>query len=817
MNKKDLTELVKKVQSTYGEDKKFASLSVFSLNEVELMKQEPKIFFFASGSRVILILDILKNARSLFEKYNYSDIVVSVELYNYAREYFNTKALNKTSYSELWENKKVLSYNDFLNIENKYIEIFNQKTNIHSPTVTHINFKAEEIDKNIIEELDAILSNKRHRKILTLRSQGQTLDKVGEEIGVTRERIRQLELFPKKNLLRWLNANSKQIRRSFCLNNRLLEDRVCNKLGRDVWEIIKYVIKTSKNVNANNWYYFEILDCYFYYPGCKDINEVKEIFRKEEKVFVECNIFSEAKEKFINNLKHTGFDFIDEELIEQYLESDDFRIYNEKTYNKRLTLGQSIKMVVMTDFPNGVNLMNKKELSELYKLLEKRYDLHSCKGRALAARAEDVLVMRNRGIYDLPERVKCSEKLKEEIISYILSIKENMLPYTILFEQMKDKLEKDSNIDNPYYLHGVLKEWAKTDKRINCLRYYVSKTSSSETKSEAFFQQLRDYLLKKGRPVSVEEIMEDLPSWNLSYIKYSQLYFDDIIPWGPTAFAHKDALTLPKNDLTKIDKILNKLTANDFGYTSIYLLHSEIEAKFPSFLKKYLITNNSNLFYLISQNLSKKYFFNNPHIVNNPSLKAYTEKDFVRNLLKEKIINKKDALNTIQRYFGKPNTLFSKALGEGLMDFYKIGPNLYISKKEININDNKLNEIKTFVSNHIIQNTFLLPLHLNTEDFAELPDIGCEWSPWLLCEIVKNYDLGFVVVKNKDVQQRNLILGIVTKKSNIKTKDELFRWLMENDYNGSRTKHEIIKYARKTGLFGNSFTWNILENMLQNK
>ena len=154
-------------------------------------------------------------------------------------------------------------------------------------------------------------------------------------------------------------------------------------------------------------------------------------------------------------------------------------------------------------------------------------------------------------------------------------------------------------------------------------------------------------------------------------------------------------------------------------------------------------------------------------------------------------------------------------MAEGLKEFYKIGPNLYIDKKEIKLNNKKLKEIKEFVNANISQGVVLLPLHI--KDFSFLPDINCTWSPWLLCEIVKDYGLGFTVVKNKNIQKDNLILGIVTNESKIKTKDELFRWLIKNDYNGSRTKNDIIKYARKTGLFGNSFTWEIIENMLQSK
>lgn len=815
VNKKSLTDIVRKVQSSCSEKNKYASLTTFSPDEIKSMEKESQLFFFASRTRVILIVDIMKNARSLFEKYNYSDIVVEIELYNYARNYFDTRALNKNLYVELWRNKKVLTYNEFLSIEKEYISAFNEKVEIKSATVTHIGLKQEEVDSDIIEELDSIFKNERHRKILLLRSKGITLDKVGEELNITRERVRQLELVPKKNLLRWLNANAEKIQKSFCLKGRLLEDRICNKLGADIWEMIKYVIKSSKNISANNWYYFELIDCYFYYPGCKNIGEVVERFHKEETIFVNCNLFTDAKEKFIQNLRNAGFGFMNTEFANKYLESKNFRIYNEKTYNNRITLGQAIKMVVEKDFPNGIKLTDKKELNEFYKLLEKRYDLHSCKGRALTARAEDVLIMRNKGTYDLFERVSCTDELKEYIISYICSMKEKMLPYTILFEQIKDKLKKGSNIDNAYYLHGILREWAKTDNRISCLRYYVCRGDAEELKSETFFKQLNDYLIKKGRPVSTEEIIKDLPSWNLSYIKYSLIYFKDIMPWGPTAFAHKKALSLNKRDSNRINNIIKKATDNKFSYTSVYVLYENIKKDFPDFLERYLITSNANLFYLLSQNFNKEYFFSNPHIVKDASLKTYKTDDFVKILLDQKIVNKSEALNDIQKYFGRPNAAFSKALAEGLKEFYKIGPNLYIDKKEIKLNNKKLKEIKEFVNANISQGVVLLPLHI--KDFSFLPDINCTWSPWLLCEIVKDYGLGFTVVKNKNIQKDNLILGIVTNESKIKTKDELFRWLIKNDYNGSRTKNDIIKYARKTGLFGNSFTWEIIENMLQSK
>ena len=103
------------------QDKDFKQLSS---EEIDLIYENPSIFFQASKSRIVLVHWICKYIREVFEKYNFSDIDISTESYEYVRTKFNTKAFNRVEFCNLFGCNKTdtLSYEDFIEYEKKYIE-----------------------------------------------------------------------------------------------------------------------------------------------------------------------------------------------------------------------------------------------------------------------------------------------------------------------------------------------------------------------------------------------------------------------------------------------------------------------------------------------------------------------------------------------------------------------------------------------------------------------------------------------------------------------------------------------------------------------
>ena len=805
MRSVNLKEVVLKIQKKKTGDSDLISVNGFQPEELIIMRDNPDVFFFATKARVILVVDVMLSTRELFSQNKYSNLSISMDLYQYLRDKYSTKAFNKPDFAALFNSPGSLTYMDFVVAEEKYIRrlfdiLDNESCFVSLP------------ERDIEAELRSILSNRKQYEVLKCRSSGITLDAAGNIFGVTRERIRQIESAPKKNIVKWLNISSSNILEKYCVDSRIDVDKLKASLNEELSNILLYVIRTTKHNPENHWFYLAVVDSYFYSPDFSDIEEVITSIKNIDVNFDGSGSFEDIKEKFAYAMRNAGLKFFTADMVEPYLENKDFRITGQKTYNRRITLGDGIKLVVKNDFPNGIRLSNKEDVEKAYQILENRYDVHSCKGRALVTRMQSVLIMRGRTTYDIEERIVCPEDLKEKILNYIYTMEEDRIPYSALYKEFQTELKKRSNIDNHYYLHGVVRLWTENDEDIVCLQYYVCRTTNSDIpRSKEYFKKFSEYLIEKARPVDVNEILNDFPHFNKMYVKYAMIYYDNIVSWGPGAYADKNSVKVSDEDSPKFKEILDKLTDNPYKYVSSYTAIDNLKTSFPEFLSKYMITSIYTLSNIISATYPD-YFVNNPHILHD-SVKSFTVDDLVERVFSGEIIDKRECLRILKGLYGKTNTTFSESIRSRMEKYAKIAPGKYILKELVALDAAGIDSLKRFVSSKIIDDKYYLPY--NTKNFNGLPTLCVDWSPYLLCELVKIYDIGYIVVKNAKIQQDNLILGIVTKKSGITTKEELFRYLYFNVYDGPRSDEALIRYARKTGLFGNSFVENSVRQMVK--
>lgn len=800
----ELKDVVSKMQKRRTGDMDLVSISGFSPEEIIVMRENPDVFFFATKARVVLVSDVMKATRELFKVCGYGNISLSMELYQYVREKYATKAFNKPGFANLFDCNGSLTYMDFIMAEKKYADILNELVDSDSKIV---------IERDLVAEMKSILSNKKQYEILDFRSKGLTLDMAGEKFGVTRERIRQIETTPKKSLIKWLNVSATPIMEKYCINGQLISEKIVKDFGEDFARIMFYVIRTAKHIPENHWLYMSLVDAYFYSLEFSSIEDVLERIKNIEVDFNDVGSFDDIKDNFAKSMISAGLTFFTPEMVEPYLENKDFKIAGQKTYNRRITLGEGIRLVVKNDFPNGVKVSCKEDVNKVYSLLEKKYDIHSCKGRALITRMQSVLVMKDRTTYDLEERISCPDEIKNRIIDYIYTMDEDRIPYSALFKEFKKDLLSKTNIDNFYYLHGAVRLWTESDENIICLQHYVCrKTDDSIPRSKEYFKKFNDYLIEKGRPVDINEILTDFPHFNKMYVKYAIIYYDNIISWGPGAFADKNSIKIDPEDSPKFKAILDKMTDNPYKYISAYAAIEQLKKEFPEFLSKYMITSIYTLSNIISVSYDD-YFVKNPHIVHDNKITSFGVESLVDMIFSGDTLDKREALDVLKTLYGKTNTVFAEAIRNRMTKYAKIAPGKYVLKSKVALNKSEQEQLRRFITSHIENDKYYLPI--STKNYEGLPHLFVDWSPWLICELVKEYGLGFVVVKNASIQTDNLILGIVTKESGITTKEELFKYLYFNVYDGAPDDASLIKYARKTGLFGNSFVENSVKQIVR--
>lgn len=99
----------------------------------------------------------------------------------------------------------------------------------------------------------------------------------------------------------------------------------------------------------------------------------------------------------------------------------------------------------------------------------------------------------------------------------------------------------------------------------------------------------------------------------------------------------------------------------------------------------------------------------------------------------------------------------------------------------------------------MIKDEVLLPNRIT--DFSKFPKLKFDWTPWLLCEIVEEYNLDFKIIGKRTTPSQNTMTIILKTNSTLNNKTDVFNWLLDNDYNGDFTKNDLFQYAKTTGIF----------------
>ena len=253
--KKELAKIISVFENHYSQNKSYLLLhqtsnsDEFTYEEINMIFNNPNIFFAASKSRIVLVHWICKYVREVFEKYEFSDIEIPTETYEIIRNKFGTKAFNRNDFCKLFkcEKKSLLSYDDFIELEQFYIDEYNKIVSDENKlsSITHISIKKIPQKPNLSKEFSDLIEEPKTKKILMLRKSGKTLDEVGLEMKLTRERVRQIECRPKMLVARWMNANIKELEELLC-DNKIINDKKAIKLfTNDGYDILKYVLNNK--------------------------------------------------------------------------------------------------------------------------------------------------------------------------------------------------------------------------------------------------------------------------------------------------------------------------------------------------------------------------------------------------------------------------------------------------------------------------------------------------------------------------------------------------------------------------------------------
>lgn len=809
---KDLAKIISLFEDHYKQNGTYVSLHQtsgakdISYEETNLIFNNPLIFFPASKSRVVLVTWICKHVREIFEKYEFSDIEIPTESYEIIRQKFNTKAFNRHEFCRLFgcEKKTLLSYDEFIELEKTYIDEYNKAVSDENKlsSITHISIKKNQPKPNLGKEFLNIIKDEKSKEILLLRNMGQTLDEVGSRMKLTRERVRQIESKPKMLIVRWMNGNLNDIKNSLCDEIVLNDKKAAKVFTSEGLEILKYSLNTV-DLEDNSWVYLKPIDLVI----CDEKRELVNLLN---------GLLEEMKEKEENNLNDfveilhdSGYAFFTKDLAAKYLKENGFNTFDDEVHFGKMTIAKAVVLTAQELPDKKIKITSKKELEDFAKLINSNYNLKVKADRALSTRVQDILVMVDKATYSPAKYVDISKELLDKITDYIQNMKDDRISYSALFDIFKDDLIKNSTVNNHYALHGALK-YNEENQNYLCLRYYVCKQEIENIKSKSYFEKLPALLMEKGALTSAQ-IVKAIPEWNNMYIKYAMLYYPEVVRWKEDLYINLNNLKITEEEKTKFIAIVRELLNNKYKYTSSYILFEKVSEKIPAIIKNNNIDDEKQIYYIAQYYLSSEFKFRKPHIIDNEKIgDTFTTDDLVRLIAgRTKIVDKKELTEDLISYYGNKNSSLSLSLQRVLADYVRIGKNLYIAKNKLKLTEEEKSTLISCLDNNAIQGEVIIPESIH--DYSAFPDLGFKWNSWAICGVVNEIDLGYRKVVGASNISIHSNTPIVKNDSTLKTKEEVLKWIIENEYKGEKTRENILRYFRNMDVYNIN---NIVESII---
>lgn len=421
--------------------------------------------------------------------------------------------------------------------------------NEHSPMSRFVKICTYDVNGLANSFFEELRKNERTFEIIKQRSTGQTLEQVGSEYAVTRERVRQIEKKASQRFVNWVKHNSIILKivadeGGNCVLLPSVFDVHLSKYA----EVFRYLLKINEE-DFSNVFYDKALDLFV-------VGNESLILKAQEYV-------EEMPEKFndeqFNKLLEIG-------LIERELPKELVRRTVEENYKKtgdiyhcsRLTLGKIYADVLEKHYQKGIWVYNDAELEEFRKYVREDFgDIKlSDNNRALVGRIAAVGILCGRGIYGPKKKNYISDELSNRIHQYICESESPIFLTNTLYSMFEEELVSEG-VYNKYHLQGILKELFGDEFVFR--RDYVSK----DGKLTSVYSEIVGFIEKSVYPVTKQQIVEAFPGVTEIVINISTSDPEIINLFGVYVHSNKIKLNVADKDYIRksIEELLDK---NDF-------------------------------------------------------------------------------------------------------------------------------------------------------------------------------------------------------------------------------------------------------------
>lgn len=607
-----------------------------------------------------------------------SKVISKMKVYISKVEKFKSSLIWEIMSTKKFDNIKLSRINKNI-CSNKSLKdaTFRELLEVDIVTLNNMVYGYENMFNALLEKLDA-----RDKEIILLRAKGATLATVGNIVGVTRERVRQLE---KRIIEKFYNLTSMSLIYVVDENGNINLEHFEVILNVEKLQLLTYLIHSHQNV-----FYIKTFDKFVFSKN--EIFDDYDVDLKELLVHTYIPIeYIEEKATVING---KGYRFITEEDLSTYLLMNRYVKKDNHYISVKLTAPPFI-FVIRKYYKNGINLEQLNETSDYLKLIEitkKEFpsiDIETSP-RSLIARLAEHIVPIDRSLYISKDDFTFDRDCIMKVFDYM----NNSTSTTFYFNELVSKYNETlsvSGLGNRYKLRSALV--IVDNENYDYTRDAVYKKNTEFVNLET---TISEYLRKMNRAVSLEEIRSEFKHTSVERVNFALMTNNDNLNWGYGYYRNKQTIDTPPDTDVSVKKVMEILDSKSFiEFDKVFNLF-QLNEDFSILNLRY----SANINAILKNYFSDQFIYNDGNIWLKDSFEECSYKRILFYL--NKSANDEISLNDIKRLCNKlklepqVQSLYLKILNENrLMKdknyFHKEGINL--SETEVSLLLDNINRI----------------------------------------------------------------------------------------------------------------------------
>lgn len=692
--------------------------------------------------------------------------------------YNTTVSENKTKFSFLLDAEATVL--DFIHAIIGGLSNVEQDLDYAGPFISWLHFDEASLCKQIRDSIQKQRDNAQFA--FDQRVRGETLEAVGSVMGVTRERVRQLEKKVATTVSQIYKAQQKRhdiLAMIYALHGGdtvLRYDEIAEQIGDDDAQIIWYLAK--KDLINNDVYHYSHQSNAVVFGDTSTpvdvqayLDELPVMIEKSEmQHYISC--FSEDKS-------------IPEELLRMHLRSA-YKLDGMYYHKGRLTIVSMCDLILRSRFSNGYKIADASDQQRFKAYLSEMFGVKGkMTSRALDAKIGQIGVLIDRGKYLHSSYINVDKAIVDKVTVYIEESPRTVLTYAELFDTFSS-LFSGTQINNRYCLQGVL-------KLMGCpfvmRKDYITKESDANLASE-----FEHYVEQNGR-AHKSVLLDEFNGLSEINIGFFCQRLTTIVSLDGGYYMHSSQLDISEDDYKMQRAFL--LTECSETPASTRVLFNKYMERFTDFMIRNNIETQGNLFGILQYMFRQEFYFSRPYISLTNGSDLTHHGVLLQHLDGIDSIEIDDLTDICEK--NGIHFLSTRSLLDSLSsDFIRVGKTMLMRKELVGVDDDSILDTAQQI-NEVVNVRGGYCASKNVTDFSWFPELNIPWNAYLLESVsALAGDLLTVLRINTstiytpvdvyigdeycDEDMNSLILRLLIRESQFEpfaSKEDMFNWLQK--------------------------------------